>query len=81
LPEFSRRFPKVRPEWMFENRQIDLIAESYDVAIGGGFELTAGVISRALAPAHIIAVASPSYMAGKVPPHDPSALLELDGIV
>ncbi|MBZ9791617.1 LysR family transcriptional regulator [Rhizobium sp. 3T7] len=81
LPEFSRRYPRVRPEWMFENRQIDLIAESYDVAIGGGFELTAGVISRALAPAHIIAVASPSYMAGKVPPHNPSALLELDGIV
>ncbi len=73
LPEFSASYPKVRPEWMFENRQIDLIAEGYDVAIGGGFELTAGVISRTLAPAHIIAVAAPSYMAGKVPPHDPSA--------
>ncbi|HMQ20093.1 MAG TPA: LysR substrate-binding domain-containing protein, partial [Sphingopyxis sp.] len=34
-----------------------------------------------LAPAHIVAVASPAYMAGRVPPVDPSGLDALDGIV
>ncbi|MCW1410621.1 LysR family transcriptional regulator [Rhizobium sp. 1AS11] len=81
LPEFMRRYPMIRPEWMFENRQVDLIAEGYDAAIGGGFELTPGIIARALAPAHIIPVSSPGYMGDRVPPDDPSGLRELDGIV
>jgi DNA-binding transcriptional LysR family regulator len=81
LPQFMQRYPMIRPEWMFENRQVDLIAEGYDAAIGGGFELTPGIIARPLAPAHIIPVASPGYMGDRVPPHDPSGLRELDGIV
>lgn len=81
LPAFLARYPLIRPEWHFENRQVDLIAEGYDAAIGGGFELAPGVVSRALAPAHIVAVASKAYMAGRTPPADPSGLAELDGIV
>lgn len=81
LPEFMRKYPRIRPEWMFENRQVDLIAEGYDAAIGGGLDLTPGIISKTLAPAHIIAVASPEYMQDRVPPNDPSGLVELDGIV
>lgn len=81
LPEFLARYPRVRPEWHFENRAVDLIAEGYDAAIGGGFELAPGVVARALAPAHIIAVAAPAYLARHTPPADPSGLGELDGIV
>ncbi len=81
LPDFLTRYPLIRPEWMFENRQVDLIAEGYDAAIGGGFELAPGVIARTLAPAHIIAVASPAYMRGKSPPEEPSDMARLDGIV
>jgi DNA-binding transcriptional LysR family regulator len=81
LPDFLARYPLIRPEWMFENRQVDLIAEGYDAAIGGGFELAPGVIARTLAPAHIIAVASPAYMRGRSPPEEPSDMASLDGIV
>ena len=81
LPAFLARYPRIRPEWRFENRQVDLIAEGYDAAIGGGFELTPGVVSRPLAPAHIIAVASPACLAGRTPPTDPAALGEFAGIV
>jgi DNA-binding transcriptional LysR family regulator len=81
LPTFLARYPKIRPDWHFENRPVDLIAEGYDAAMGGGFDLTAGVVSRALAPLHIVAVASPAYMAGRVPPTDPGDLADLDGIV
>ncbi|MBN3830936.1 LysR family transcriptional regulator [Burkholderia sp. Ac-20344] len=81
LPEFLTRHPRIRPEWHFENRSVDLIAEGYDVAIGGGFDLSPGVVARPLAPAHIIAVASPAYLATRMPPTDPAGLAELDGIV
>jgi DNA-binding transcriptional LysR family regulator len=81
LPTFLARYPKIRPDWHFENRQVDLIAEGYDAAMGGGFGLTPGVVSRALAPLHIVAVASPAYMAGRVPPTDPGDLADLEGIV
>ncbi len=81
LPDFLKRYPKVRPDWQFESRQVDLIAEGFDAAIGGGIALAPGVVSRPLAPLHIIAVASPAYMKGRTPPADPSQLAAFDGIV
>lgn len=81
LPELLRRHPLIRPEWHFENRPVDLAAEGYDVAIGGGFNLAPGIVARTLAPAHIIAVASPAYMAERTPPIDPAGLSQFDGIV
>ena len=81
LPEFLKRYPKVRPDWHFESRQVDLIAEGFDAAIGGGIELAPGVVSRTLAPLHIIAVSSPHYLKRRTPPTDPSGLAAFDGIV
>lgn len=81
LPEFLKFYPDVRPHWQFESRQVDLIAEGFDAAIGGGIELVPGLVSRTLAPLHIIAVASPSYVKGRMPPTDPAGLAAFDGIV
>jgi DNA-binding transcriptional LysR family regulator len=81
LPDFMKRYPLVRPEWMFENRQVDLVGEGYDAAVGGGFELASGVVARVLAPANLVAVASPAYINGRVLPADPAGLAGLDGIV
>lgn len=81
LPGFLTRYPKVRPEWHFENRPVDLVAEGYDVAIGGGFDLTPGIVARTLAPAHIVPVASPAYLKERSLPNDPSGLAALNGIV
>ncbi|MDS7597771.1 LysR family transcriptional regulator [Agrobacterium tumefaciens] len=81
LPELLQRYPLIRPEWHFENRPVDLVAEGYDVAIGGGFDLAPGIVARTLAPAHIIAVASPAYMAKRTPPADPAQLSQFEGIV
>jgi DNA-binding transcriptional LysR family regulator len=81
LPDFLKRHPNIRPDWHFESRQVDLIAEGFDAAIGGGIELAPGLVSRTLAPLHIVAVAAPSYMKGRRPPADPSKLAAFDGIV
>src|SRR6195256_6958157 len=43
LPAFLARYPGIRPDWQFGTRQVDLIAEGYDAAIGGGIELAQGV--------------------------------------
>jgi DNA-binding transcriptional LysR family regulator len=55
--------------------------EGFDAAIGGGIELAPGVVSRALAPLHQVAVASPAYLKNRTPPADPSGLASFDGIV
>lgn len=81
LPAFLERYPLIRPEWHFENRPVDLIAEGYDAAIGGGFALTPGVVSRTLAAAHVVAVASPAYLARHAAPAHPADLPRHTGIV
>lgn len=81
LPGFLARYPRIRPDWQFDNRQVDLIAEGFDAAIGGGIDLPQGVVSRALAPAHLIAVASPSYLAKRPRPSDPAGLKSMAGVV
>jgi DNA-binding transcriptional LysR family regulator len=81
LPGFLARYPKIRPDFRFGSRQVDLVAEGYDAAIGGGIDLAPGQVTRALAPLHIIAVAAPEYLNGKKQPLDPSGLARFDGIV
>jgi DNA-binding transcriptional LysR family regulator len=33
LPEFLGRYPRIRADWQFDNRQVDLIAEGFDAGI------------------------------------------------
>src|SRR5258708_11618663 len=80
LPAFLARYPNIRPDWRFESRQVDLIAEGYDAAIGGGIELAAGVVARPLAPFHIISGASPAYLKSPTLPTHPSRLAPLPGV-
>lgn len=81
LPAFRERYPAIRLDWHFDNRQVDLIAEGFDAAIGAGVELSASIVARTLAPAHVIAVAAPAYLAGQTIPSIPEDLGRLDGIV
>jgi DNA-binding transcriptional LysR family regulator len=81
LPPLLAKYPRIKPEWHFENRPVDLIAENYDAAIGGAFDLAPGLVARTLAPVHVVAVASPAYMSGRRPPADPSQLAAHNGIL
>ena len=81
LGAFLERYPRVLPDWHFDNRQVDIVGEGFDAAVGGGFPLAAGVVARELAPVHIVAVASPAYMAGRATPRAPADLAGFDGIM
>lgn len=81
LPAFLARYPGVTPDWHFDNRRVDLIAEGFDAAIGGGIELSPGVVARELARAHVVAVVAPSYANGRRAPREPADLARFDGIV
>jgi len=80
LGEFLRRYPAIVPDWQFDNRPADLIGGGFDAAIGGGIELTQGVIARELARVHGVVAASPAYMAARRAPTQPADLAQFDGI-
>lgn len=81
LDTFLRAYPAVRPDWRFDNRPVDLIADGFDVAIGGGFDLRPGVVARALAPAHRILVASPAFIDNGTRIATPQDLAGREGIL
>jgi DNA-binding transcriptional LysR family regulator len=80
MPAFLARYPSVRLDLQFDNRAVDLVGGGFDAAVGGGFELNPGVVARELAPAHVVAVASPGYLSGRKLPRTPRELGELDMI-
>ncbi|MFJ7566256.1 LysR family transcriptional regulator [Herminiimonas sp. NPDC097707] len=81
LGNFLQRYPAIVPDWHFDNRRVDMVAEGFDAAIGGGFELPPGVIARSLAPAHGVLVAAPDYFTNKTLPQSPIDLAQHDGIL
>lgn len=81
LSDFLQRYPAIVPDWHFDNRRVDMVAEGFDAAIGGGFDLPPGVVARALAPAHGVLVAAPNYFADKPMPRVPEELSQHDGIL
>lgn len=81
LGEFVRRYPDVVPDLHFDNRQVDLVAEGFDVAIGGGIELTDALIARELSQPRIVLVASPAYLKANRTPKHPQDLVRHRGLL
>lgn len=81
LGDFVRRYPDVVPDLHFDNRQVDLVAEGFDVAIGGGIELTDALIARELARVRIVLVASPAYLKAHSTPKHPQDLTRHHGLL
>lgn len=81
LRDFLARYPDIVPELHFDNRQVDLIAEGFDVAIGGGVALTEGLVARELARVRIVLVAAPAYLASHGTPAEPVDLARHHGVL
>jgi DNA-binding transcriptional LysR family regulator len=71
----------VVPDLHFDNRQVDLVAEGFDVAIGGGIELTDALIARELSRPRIVLVASPGYVKAHRAPKHPEDLVRHGGLL
>ncbi|WAS92799.1 LysR family transcriptional regulator [Nannocystis punicea] len=81
LGEFLARYSAITPDWHLDNRQVDLVGENFDAAIGAAIELRSGIVARELARAHIVAAATPQYLARHGAPRSPAELGRHDGIV
>jgi DNA-binding transcriptional LysR family regulator len=81
LDEFSRRYPDVVPDLYFDNRHVDMVAEGFDVGIGGGIELTDALIARELARVDIVLAAAPSYLKAHGAPETPQDLVRHRGLL
>ena len=81
LGDFLARHPAILPDWHFDNRQVDLIGEGFDAAVGGGIQLTPGLVARELARVHVVAVAAPRFFGGGPAPTHPAELAGFDSIV
>lgn len=63
LPEFRRLYPKVQVEAHLSNRNIDFVAEGYDMAVRVRAQPDSTLIARPLEDARLAVVASPEYLA------------------
>jgi DNA-binding transcriptional LysR family regulator len=81
LEGFLERYPDVVPDLHFDNRQVDLIGEGFDVAIGGGVELTDALVARELAQASSVLVAAPGYLRRFTAPEEPEQLSRHRGLL
>nr|WP_178131254.1 LysR family transcriptional regulator [Pseudomonas sp. C1C7] len=62
LCRFNRQYPQVRIEMSISNRNVDLVAEGYDLAIRLGQLPDSGLIGRKLEDASLCVVAAPDYL-------------------
>lgn len=81
LPAFLKRYPRLKLDWSFENRHVNLVQEGYDAAIGTGFDPDSRVIARALCPVDTVVCGAPGYLAGRERPETPADLLQHDCIL
>jgi len=81
LGSFLDAHPKVQLELLMDDRVVDLVAESIDVALRMGVLTDSALKARKLAQAERLVLASPSYLARRGVPHTPADLLEHDGVI
>lgn len=62
LALFARQYPRVQVELNITNRNVDLIAEGFDLAIRLGQMPDSGLVARKLEDAALLLVASPDYV-------------------
>lgn len=61
--EYAVRNPAVVLELEFTNRYVDLVREGFDLAVRGGRGMDETLVARRLGSYHLVAVASPGYIA------------------
>ncbi len=74
LAEFQRRFPRVELELGLNDRLVDIVDEGFDMAIRISRLADSSLVARRIAPASLVVVASPAYLARAGTPTHPDEL-------
>jgi len=74
LPEFARRYPLIELDLRLDDRIVDLVAESVDVAVRVGPIRQSGLATRRITQMNIVTCASPAYLAEHGEPRTPDDL-------
>lgn len=74
LRDFAARHPQVEIELAIGNRNVDLVAEGFDMAIRAGELPDSGLVARPLEDAAFCLVAAPAYLQAHGVPADTGAL-------
>ncbi|WP_200888528.1 LysR substrate-binding domain-containing protein [Pseudomonas aeruginosa] len=76
LPAFLAAYPDLVVETAFEDRYVDLVAESFDVAVRIGTLTDSRLVARRLAPSRRLLCASPAYLQAHGTPVRPADLAQ-----
>jgi DNA-binding transcriptional LysR family regulator len=75
LLDFSQRYPEVALEMDYSDRRVKLIEEGIDLSIRITRRLEPGDVARKIGTGHLLALASPEYLARHGRPQHPSELV------
>jgi DNA-binding transcriptional LysR family regulator len=75
---FIGEYPQVEVELYFSDRYVNIVEEGIDLAIRIGELDDSRLVSRRLGEVHLIACASPGYLAARGTPRHPSDLVDHD---
>ena len=78
VAEFLAAHPRVRLEFVLNDARADLIGEGIDIALRAGTVLEPNLVARQIGVGNTILVASPSYLALRGMPEQPSDLTRHD---
>lgn len=76
LADFARAYPRVELDIEFEDRNVDLAAGGYDLAIRIGQLADSALIARRIAPVRKAVIASPAYLEAHGRPARPADLAD-----
>jgi DNA-binding transcriptional LysR family regulator len=62
LPAFRKAYPQVGVDISFDDRQVDIVRDGYDMVIRGGVIAESSLITRTLCDLSSVLVASPAYL-------------------
>src|SRR3954470_12771798 len=78
LADFAAEHPEVELDISFDDRNVDLVAGGYDLAVRIGALKDSALIARRIAPVRAVALASPAYLAAHGHPERPRDLADHD---
>lgn len=81
LPEFLAAHPRLRVDFVMDDRDIDLLSDNIDVAVRLGAISDTSLVARRLASGERVVVATPAYLARAGVPGHPAELAEHEAVI